>query len=137
MKAWIKAETDEELKRLSKATDLCSAIFEFQNYLHSLEPRIAAPQLTDLPIGTVKGVRGVNKDKPVDLDNLEKHRPRHPKGKVDVKAKTLREIVDIFAKRIDCRWSAIVAPDGQIELSFMPLKDDRESRDPKPAPEGK
>ena len=33
MKAWIKAETDEELKRLSKATDLCSAMWEFQNYL--------------------------------------------------------------------------------------------------------
>ena len=33
MKAWIKAEDEEELKRLSKATDLCSAIFEFQNYL--------------------------------------------------------------------------------------------------------
>lgn len=33
MKAWFKAEDDEEARRLAKAFDLCRALWEFQNYL--------------------------------------------------------------------------------------------------------
>jgi len=97
--------------------------FLFLNHLHLLEAKIMPPPTTDLPMGApgTKGVWGLGEERPKEVKAL----PAKKTGvAIEASRKTFREVIDIFAQASNCTWSAIVYPDGQIQVTLFPPEKD-------------